>query len=366
MAGREREKYSRRCVKRGIVILIEALNIHTGGGLTLLNFLLKKMREKLSEKEFIALVNENAAEKIDSSNIIYISSSLIRKDCILSRYVKSYKPTVIFCFGNLPPNKSYPNIRVITFFQNAHLLGNMDHSRHSFVQKLRYKGLIRYIKLFKKNTNTIIFQSNYIRNNFVKQFNWEKSKTEVLPFYNEESLETLKRINSEQQSVKEKKSFIYVSNEAPHKNHATLFHAWELLLKEYNLTPILYLTISKKKLELIDQIRQLNKKGCNIINLGFLPHQQILLKTMQCEYVVYPSLSETIGLGLVEGVVAGAKVIASDLPYLHEIINPSATFNPKSAVELAEVISHTINNRTKDSQVILQNKISELISFLNS
>lgn len=345
------------------MILIEALNIKSGGGSVLLKYFLEST---IQENTFFkALLNDKIDFKINHPSITYHKASLLNKDRILKKSIELIKPSVVFCFGNLPPNFKYKEGKVITFFQNAHLLGNMDHSQHTLLDKLRYKVLKTYIKNYLNNSNLYIFQTDFIRKNFIKQYNYNQDNCETIPFFD---LEELKNTFVNRQDIKEKQSFIYVSNDAPHKNHIMLFKAWKKLITETKYNPKLYLTIPRNNVKLCRIIDELNQKGALIENLGIVRQDVAWNYTSKCEFTVFPSLSETIGLGIIEAAILKTKVISSEMDYVREVIEPSLTFNPFDVDSMVEALSTSLegNKNLPETKVVLENKICELVKILTS
>ena len=86
-----------------------------------------------------------------------------------------------------------------------------------------------------------------------------------------------------------------------------------------------------------------------------------------CEFAIYPSLVESFGLPLIEATNHGCKVISSDLPYVHEIIEPSLTFNPYSAESISSSILKAIEtDNLPETKVLVENKLDNFIEFIIS
>jgi glycosyltransferase involved in cell wall biosynthesis len=86
-----------------------------------------------------------------------------------------------------------------------------------------------------------------------------------------------------------------------------------------------------------------------------------------CDFSIYPSLVDSFGLPLIKAANHGCKVIASNLPYVHEIIVPSLTFNPYSV----ESISHSIlkaleSENLPETKVLVENKLNNFIELIIS
>ena len=43
---------------------------------------------------------------------------------------------------------------------------------------------------------------------------------------------------------------------------------------------------------------------------------------LSSEFLMFPSLTESFGLGLIEAIECGCKVIGADLPYTYEVCEP--------------------------------------------
>ncbi|MDA9364246.1 glycosyltransferase, partial [Flavobacteriaceae bacterium] len=86
-----------------------------------------------------------------------------------------------------------------------------------------------------------------------------------------------------------------------------------------------------------------------------------------CKFAIYPSLVESFGLPLIEAANHGCTVIASDLPYVHEIIKPSLTFDPYSIESMAAAILKAIEtDNLPETKVLVENKLDNFIDFIIS
>ena len=82
------------------------------------------------------------------------------------------------------------------------------------------------------------------------------------------------------------------------------------------------------------------------------------------EFVIYPSFSESFGLGIIEGIENGCKVIGADLEYLKSVCNPSLVFNPNSPFSIADALQKSLKNEIKETNQLVFNEIKQLINFL--
>ena len=133
--------------------------------------------------------------------------------------------------------------------------------------------------------------------------------------------------------------FVYVASGESHKNHRQLVEAWCLLAKE-GLFPSLKLTLDSAHFaELSSWIeKKIEKYRLNVENVGNLPHAQIKQLYDQVDALIYPSTFESFGLPLIEATQAGLPVLASELDYVRDVLDPEQTFDPESAVSIARAV----------------------------
>ena len=61
------------------------------------------------------------------------------------------------------------------------------------------------------------------------------------------------------------------------------------------------------------------------------------------------------------------KVIASDLPYVHEIVKPSLTFDPYSVESISNAILIALEtDDLPETKVLVENKLDNFIDFIIS
>jgi len=71
----------------------------------------------------------------------------------------------------------------------------------------------------------------------------------------------------------------------------------------------------------------------------------LLIVCPERRWRVFPSLSESFGLGLVESMASGCPIVAADLPYAHDVAEKAVVyFHPKHPASIAETIVKTLGN----------------------
>jgi glycosyltransferase involved in cell wall biosynthesis len=189
------------------------------------------------------------------------------------------------------------------------------------------------------------------------QWNIPSANIHVLPFFT----------NQFQYSASRSQPFhfVYVADGVPQKNHSTLLAAWDLLFSQYKLTPTLHLTVPAHFVQLNEQINQLRQKGLSIINHGVINPIQLQQLYHQCAYLLFPSLAESFGLPLIEAVQSGCGVIAANRPYVYDVIEPTATFDPFCPTDIASKVLNFINdNSISNAKLMSRNSVNELIDLL--
>ena len=163
---------------------------------------------------------------------------------------------------------------------------------------------------------------------------------------------------------RKKSSFLYISNASPHKNHLNLINAF---CKAYDQTKkgLLTITVSPKAVDICNLVKEKVEAGYPIKNLGFIERKNLAEVYLSHEYLIFPSLAESFGLGLAEAIDGGCKVIAADLPYTHQVCHASLTFNPYTIEGIEGAIISAINQELPGSNKIIPNDINQLISLLS-
>ena len=257
--------------------------------------------------------------------------------------------------------RALPNVKTITYMQNAHLIKKSNSGYHQpFKDRLKFSILRRFIKRHKANTDLWVFQTKHICEEFVKSYAIPAEKISVLPYYDADKLRSVAANLPEKQKPE---TFVYLSEGYPHKNHLRLLEAWEILRADHSLTPELHLTVEEQQLK--SRIEQLVENGCRITNHGVLPRETAVQLASECEFTIFPSLLETVGLGLLEGAWLGTKIICSNSKAFSEIILPTSTFDPLSPASIANSVAKALSSeKLENSKPLLENRISELIDLL--
>jgi glycosyltransferase involved in cell wall biosynthesis len=330
------------------MLIFDAIYINCGGGRTFLQLLLEVLGK---QENILFLLDDRLEFSLFPEKYLTLRNSEFCRKLFYLKNKKSIKR--IFCFGNVPPPVRIDGT-VATYFHNAHLLSAKS-TEKSFRGRMKYWLKRKYIKMRSGNTDYFFVQSGMMRNELCHEYGLQREQVRIMPFFEEGRYADLfagpKEIG-----------FGYVSLPYPHKRHDLLLDAWEILAAQ-GLFPELWLTVSNN-LFLEQRIKTLCKKGIRIKNLGFCDPKNIYASTL---FQIFPSDTESFGLGLIEAAEAGCKVIAPDLPYVHEVISPSLTWvDSGGAVAIAQAVRKALAEELPETRLLAKNKLPEIVDFISN
>jgi glycosyltransferase involved in cell wall biosynthesis len=334
------------------MILIDALYINDGGGKVLLDYLIAKLEEQ-NIVCFYLLDDriKNNGYKIKSSNkVVYVKATLLNRFLF---YKKNIFFTTVFCLGNLPPNIRL-NSKVITYFHSQLYIKTSDET--SIVEKLKYILKRSILRFFSKNTDFWFVQTESIKESLNIKFKIDNAKIKLMPFYPpfEKTKDLLERMDY---------TYLYVSNATAHKNHPRLIEAFCLFYDKYKIGN-LSLTVGDEYKVVRNLITQKKQEGYPINNVGFVGREELQKMYLSCQFLVFPSLSESFGLGIIEAIENGCKVIGADLSYTYSVCKPSITFEPTSVVSIFESFVKSLDVNIAVSESHVSNKIDDIVKFI--
>jgi len=182
-----------------------------------------------------------------------------------------------------------------------------------------------------------------------------QTEISVLPFIGTDAYASIDAVAS---SLK-KYDFLYVASGDAHKNHGNLLMAWRLLA-EVGFMPSLLLTVDPLSHPLLaSEIKKIrDEHGVNILNLGNVPADDMPDLYRSSSALIFPSMVESYGLPLIEASQLGLPVLAPELDYIRDVIEPVETFDPSSPLSIARAVRRFL----KDPEPI--NRINSPGEFL--
>jgi len=329
-----------------------AYNIRRGGGVILLLDLLCALKEFQAIKVCIVINNDLHIPFNLPKNIQF---KVVRTG-ILTRFVTEFwlmlkiKPgdDLIF-FGNLPPLFRLSG-RVFVYLQNRFLVDVFPLTENKTSYKIRTFLLKLWFVNRVSNVDFFFVQTPSMK----KLLSSLKVTAPILefPFFggSKKLLTTTSTptINPNKKKLHTGFHFIYVASGEEHKNHLNLLLAWNVLATE-GIYPTLHLTLNEKYdsdlLSMVNYDKDLS--SLFIVNHSEYSHDSIIKLYKKSDALIYPSFCESLGLPLVEASELGVPVIASELDYVRDLIDPEITFNPQSALSIAKAVKRfmSINDR---------------------
>lgn len=320
-------------------LIIHATNISQGGGRSLLSALLDALPANLevlaqldSRMMLPAVIPANLELRLVAPSI----RQRLLAEWWLARNVKS--TDLVICFGSLTPLLKLRG-RAIVFIQNRYLIEKNRLAGFPLKTRLRLGFERVWLAMTSSNADEFVVQSPAMKSALLLSGLVKTQPVHVRPFVG--ASEGYQRANSPQESrqVVKEYDFVYVASGEPHKNHRQLVEAW-CLLAEQKLFPHLCLTLDRNvSAELCAWIdEKTDQYGLKLKNIGVLPHSQVLELYTQARALIFPSRLESFGLPLIEASQAGLPVLAAELDYVRDVLDPRETFDPDSPVSIARAV----------------------------
>lgn len=318
-----------------MTFFVHAPNVHQGGGRTLLSALLSHV-----DKTVLCVLDERMpTNNADSGPTVHsIKPTLVSRfgaEVLLSGNAKA--GDTVLCFGNLPPLfKSQANVMV--FLQNRYMFGRHDFSRFSLGARVRLMLERWWFRSRMQSGYQIIVQSPTMQRELKNSLGFDSI---VVPFIATKNKATLVSDSDIKASGFD---FVYVSSAEPHKNHATLLDAW-VILAEQGVRPSLALTVSKDSAAHVAQLieKKTGTHDLKITNFGVLKHGEVQALYNKSKALIFPSKLESFGLPLLEANQLGLPILAPELDYVRDVIDPNQTFDPNSPTSIARAVLRHLN-----------------------
>ena len=335
-------------------LLVDAVFITVGGGLTLLEHLFNQLEDAKDDIYYLLdeRIKKNNLKFFKKNNFRFIPGSIYSRHRFYKKNKNFFKS--VFCLSNLPPTTKL-NVPVYTLLH-----------QYSYIKLPQEEKLLNKIKWFVKslilshyesNTNRWIVQSENVKNDFSKKYSIDNKKIDCLPFYNSKELEKIKVVK------KKKNKFLYISFSYAYKNHLRLIKAFSIAYEKCQ-DGELHLTVDNNNKKLIRIISLYRGRGVPIYNHGITNFKQVTKLYSNSEYLIFPSTMESFGLPLIEAIHYQCKVLVSDLPFATAVCIPSLKFDPYDELSIANTIISSINSDSKKSQLIVKDQTSDLIKLI--
>jgi glycosyltransferase involved in cell wall biosynthesis len=315
-------------------VLLHAPSIHTGGGLELL----KGLFSACSSSFDVLLLDQRIQGRFvlpKGVDVHWVKKSVAARlyaEWQLFRQCSS--DDTVLCFHGLPP--LFPlRGRVAVFVQNRILLESGSLAAYPLLTRIRLFIERIWLRRMRRHGNRYFVQTTSMAVAVRKCLGLDVEIVEhafvplanmVLPENN--SIPAAKRTD-----------FLYVSSGEAHKNHANLLEAWRLLA-EAGLKPLLTLTVDPDTYPFLasEIARYVRQFGLNIVNDGHVPKDHIQSLYLSSTALIFASSLESFGLPLIEATQLGLPVLAPELDYVRDVIQPAETFDPSSPLSISRAV----------------------------
>lgn len=334
------------------MILVDALYINNGGGKILLDYLITNLNR--SNVDVYFLLDDRIIGKhpeVKPNKVEYLKGSFVKRHSFYSK--NKHRFSKVLCFGNLPPNIRL-DAEVFTYFHQPMYLDIPK--EFGLLDNLKFRLKIAILKRIAKNTDYWLVQSAFIKEKMQKKFRFRQESLIVLPFYPQ--FQALQK-----EILREKNTYFYVSNATPHKNHIRLLEAFCGFYDKHKKGRLV-VTVNIHYPEILALIQNKVIQGYPIENIGFVDRITLHKKYLSSEFLIFPSLTESFGLGLIEAVDCGCMVIGADLPYTYEVCEPTLKFDPLDGNSICKAFEDSLNKKKLNpSEARIHNNINQIINL---
>lgn len=328
---------------------VHAPAVHTGGGLVLLKALLASPAlpatiAYVDERAFVELRDAPTARRVALRPVS--PRSLTRLYAQWQIAGQAAPGDIILCLQGVPlPFRV--RARQIVFLQNRHLL------EAGWLWSLPPKAALQtalgklLIRLFAGHAEIWMVQTPSMRRALLSRLRLADADVRVVPYSGNEGLSPIvepmecpaARCKIAQGRVWD---FLYVADGLAHKNHRRLIDAWRLLAAQ-GVRPTLALTLGPRDARLVAWVsEQAAQYDLPVVNLGSMSHRELLQIYRQAGALIYPSLSESLGLPLVEAAHLGVPIVAAESDYVRDVCVPVESFDPMSPHSIARAVRRAL------------------------
>jgi glycosyltransferase involved in cell wall biosynthesis len=309
------------------------MNVHTGGGATLLDGLLAAD----ANFENVVLIVDNRYVPVsplpEGLEVRRVVPSVLGRIKAATWVARTARPgDRLICLGNLPPLLGV-RCAVVVYIQNRYIIDYVPTVGFPFAVATRLLLERLWLRWRSGCVDRFVVQTSSMRC-LLEEAKLAKGRpVDILPFIG--NAVVLSGVPPDAA----RDGFLYVASGEPHKNHLLLLDAWRLLAED-GLFPQLRLTLDAKRFPalLAEIIEVSSAHGLDIVNLGRLQRETLMGEYSRAAALVYPSSFESLGMPLIEASQFGLPIIAPELDYVRDVAVPAESFDPTSTLSLARAV----------------------------
>jgi glycosyltransferase involved in cell wall biosynthesis len=313
-------------------LVIHAPNIHTGGGLQLLNAVLAAGAQQVRYVQCDARAAGRLALPAGCEHFA-TSPTLAGRVEAEWRLRQLLDPSdVVLCFHSLPPLFA-TRARVVVFVHSRLVAGSDSLADYPLFVQARVTLERLWLRTLRYRAACYVVQTASMAA-ALKMLVGNKVEVVVAPCVPAALTQPIVPAAAGKQY-----DFVYVASGETHKNHRRLMEAW-ILLAQAGITPSLALTVDAAREPVLarDIERMIVQYGLRVVNLGALAPEQVGALYQVSGALIFPSVTESFGLPLVEAAHYGLPILASELDFVRDVVVPAASFDPHSALSIARAV----------------------------
>ena len=125
-------------------------------------------------------------------------------------------------------------------------------------------------------------------------------------------------------------NYILITSNAINKNNDIVYNAWPFVAKKLPNVILNIVGLKEKPTKL--------KNFKNVISYNNMSYDNVQNHLKKSDVLLFTSLSECLGLPLLEAKVQRVKIVAPDLDFVWEVIEPDFVYNHKNHLSLSRMM----------------------------
>lgn len=334
-------------------ILINATNLHVGGGVQVASSFITELGKLLSYDVRDYDISVYCSEKVFKNLNINFEMSVFSSFQVINIYGKK-KPSggisklfegFDICFTIFGPLYFRPKVKVhICGFAQAWIAypNNTVYQRLPLKEYLKNKLKFKLQSILFRQYQHLIVEQEHVKNALCG-LGYSQNRISVVSncisaIYDDKSSWLPLLFNDD--CLVESFTLGFIGRAYPHKNVRVLNQVNEILIAKYNMRCNFLFTFNKEEMELCGFTH-----NSNFHTVGEISTSQCPAFYRKLDALVFPSLLECFSASPIEAMKMGTPVIASDYPFIREVCGDAAFyFNPLSADDIANRIFNTLTN----------------------
>lgn len=355
-------------------ILIDCTNLKVGGGVQVATSFINDLydldmfeNQLISNKKFyIALspqMRDNFVGRNFSKRFIFLNKTNFRSKIETTKFLrgieKNKKIDKTFCvFG---PSYYKSKVPKIVGYAIPHFIyKDSPYIANLSIRKKIQLILMQMIKirLFEKNSDHLIFETEDVKNKFCELYNFKADNTSVISNTLNSIFLKKNEWSNKKYNINNDFNILALSANYPHKNLAIIPEIIDILIeKRISCDFKFILSVNKKDLPLPEKYHR-------YINfMGFIPLKDLPNLYSSVDLLFMPTLLECFSTTYLEAMFMEVPILASDMSFAKDVCGEAAHyFKSTSAKSAADAIEFLIHNSKVRSELIL-NGIHKINSY---